>query len=57
MNKDHWISILLDGSVPDDQILPLLEWSYYSAAPKPRRRRAQPAERAGAQSASDIPAP
>lgn len=38
MNKDTWISILLDGSVPDGQIAPLLGWSYDSAAPKPRRR-------------------
>ena len=28
MNKDHWISILLDGTVPDKQIFPLLELSY-----------------------------
>ncbi len=34
MNKNHWISIVLDGSVSDDQITPLLELSYYSVAPK-----------------------
>lgn len=38
MNKNHWISILLDGAVPDDQIFPLLELSYDSVAPKRRRR-------------------
>ncbi len=38
MNKDHWISILLDGSVPDEQIFPLLELSYDSTAPKRRRK-------------------
>jgi len=38
MNKDHWISILLDGSVPDDQILSLLELSYDSVAPKRRKK-------------------
>ena len=43
MNKDHWISILLDGSVPDDQIFPLLEMSYDSVAPKRRKGRIQPA--------------
>ena len=42
MNKNHWISILLDGSVPDEQIFPLLELSYDSVAPK--RRKTQPAE-------------
>lgn len=44
MNKNHWISILLDGSVPDDQIFPLLELSYDSVAPKRKKRRTQPAE-------------
>lgn len=39
MNKGAWISILLDGSVPDGQIEPLLAWSYDSTGPKPRRRR------------------
>ena len=34
MNKNHWISIVLDGSVSDDQITPLLELSYDSVAPK-----------------------
>lgn len=44
MNKSHWVSILLNGSVSDDQIKPLLEWSYNSVAPKGRKRRPQPAE-------------
>ena len=44
MNKNHWISIVLDNSVPDDQITPLLELSYDSAAPKRRTKRSQPAE-------------
>jgi len=45
MNKDHWISILLDGSVPEEQVFPLLELSYDSVAPKRRTRRAQPPEK------------
>ena len=44
MNKNHWISILLNDSVSDDQIFPLLELSYDSVAPKHKKRRAQPAE-------------
>ena len=44
MNKDHWISILLDGSVSDGQIVPLLELSYDSVAPKRRKKRSQPAD-------------
>ena len=44
MNKNHWISILLNDSVSDDQIIPLLELSYDSVAPKRRTKRSQPAE-------------
>ena len=44
MNKNHWISIVLDNSVPDDQITPLLELSYDSVAPKHKKRRTQTAE-------------
>ena len=39
MNKNYWISILLNESVPDDQIAPLLELSYDSVAPKRKRRK------------------
>lgn len=28
MNKEHWISIVLDGSVPDEEIFHLLDLSY-----------------------------
>ena len=44
MNKNHWISIVLDDSVPDDQIIPLLELSYDSVAPKRQKKCPQPAE-------------
>ena len=44
MNKNHWISIVLDNSIPDDQITPLLELSYDSVAPKRRKKRPQPEE-------------
>ena len=37
MNKDSWITILLDGSVPDERIYPLLELSYDSVAPRRKR--------------------
>jgi predicted DNA-binding protein (MmcQ/YjbR family) len=39
MNKNYWISILLNDSVPDDQIAPLLELSYNSVAPKRKRKK------------------
>ena len=38
MSKSSWISILLDDTVPDEQIYPLLELSYDSVAPKPKKR-------------------
>ena len=41
MNKQNWISIVLDGSVPDDKIFPLLELSYDSVVPKRRNKRSQ----------------
>ena len=28
MNKDRWVTILLDGSVPKGEIIPLLDMSY-----------------------------
>ena len=40
-NKNHWISIVLDNSVSDDQITPLLELSYGSVAPKRRKKHPQ----------------
>ena len=44
MNKQNWISIILDGSVPDDKIFPLLGLSYDSVAPKRRNKRTQKEE-------------
>lgn len=39
MNKDSWITVALDGSVPDDKIKMLLNESYDATAPKPRYKR------------------
>lgn len=44
MNKNHWISIVLDDSVSDDQIIPLLELSYDSVAPKRKKKQIQSVE-------------
>ena len=38
MNKAQWITILLDGSVPEARILPLVELSYAAVAPRTRKR-------------------
>ncbi|MBQ2990496.1 MAG: MmcQ/YjbR family DNA-binding protein [Clostridia bacterium] len=37
MNKLHWISIILDGSMEDAEILHLIDSSYRLTAPKPRK--------------------
>lgn len=36
MNKTNWLSILLDGTVSDEQILDLLDMSYQMTAKKQR---------------------
>ena len=39
MSRGTWISVILDGTVPDEQIMPLLELSYDSVAPKSRAQK------------------
>lgn len=39
MNKDNWISVALDGSVPDDKIKLLLDISYDETDVKARNRK------------------
>lgn len=39
MSKSTWISVLLDESVPDEQILSLIELSYDSVAPKRKKKQ------------------
>lgn len=38
MNKEHWLSVRLDGSISFDQVKGLLDMSYGLVAPRPRRR-------------------
>ncbi len=42
MNKSTWISILLDETIPDDTIIPLLDLSYNSVAPKRKKAKKSP---------------
>lgn len=37
MSKSSWISVLLDETLPDEEIYPLIELSYDSVAPKRKR--------------------
>lgn len=39
MNKQHWISILLNGTAPDDTIYHLLDMSYDMTAGKGRKMK------------------
>lgn len=39
MNHDSWITILLDGTVPLDEILHLLDLSYVLTMVKPKKKR------------------
>ncbi|MCW2602901.1 MAG: MmcQ-like protein [Pseudonocardiales bacterium] len=50
MNKRHWITVVLDGTVPPDLIRDLIEGSYELVAPSPRRlvRAAPRARESGA---------
>lgn len=39
MSKENWITVALDGSILDEQIIALLDWSYDATAPKNHRKR------------------
>lgn len=40
LNKQHWNTVTLDGSVPDDEVRQMIDESYRLVAPKrPRRSR------------------
>ena len=41
MSKAGWITVALDGSVPDEQIKMLLDMSYDATAPKIKRKAKQ----------------
>lgn len=38
MSKTNWVSVLLDGTVPDEKLFSLLEISYDSVSPKRKNR-------------------
>jgi predicted DNA-binding protein (MmcQ/YjbR family) len=42
MNKKHWNTLLLDGSVPDAEVQRQIEQSWRLVQPKQRRVRAEP---------------
>ena len=48
MNKSNWVNLLLDGSLPEEEIIRLLELSYDLTKPAARRAGRPKAEGAGA---------
>ena len=44
MNKNHWNSIILDGTVPDEDIKRMLEESYDLVKPKPKQKKSSRSE-------------
>ena len=38
MNKRHWISVILDGSMTNEDILPLIEDSYHLTSGKSKKK-------------------
>ena len=39
MNHDQWLTVLLDGTVPYEEIIPLLDMSYDMTFRMPKKRR------------------
>ena len=39
MNKESWITVILDGSVPDEKLKMLLDLSYNLTATRPRKKQ------------------
>lgn len=37
MNKEHWMTLLLDGSIPEQEIFPLIDLSYQITAGRRQR--------------------
>lgn len=38
MNKDHWISVLLDGTVAEEELIQMVRLSYDLTYPKPKKK-------------------
>ena len=44
MNKMHWISVFLDGTVPDDQVCELVDISFLATASAKQKEKVRPAK-------------
>ena len=39
MNKEHWITVLLDGTVEEEKVCELIDISFLATAPKKRKEK------------------
>ncbi|MCR4688955.1 MAG: MmcQ/YjbR family DNA-binding protein [Saccharofermentans sp.] len=39
MNKNHWITVLLDGTVPEETVRALIDVSFNATAPKRKKKK------------------
>ncbi len=46
MNKEHWITVLLDGTVEEEKIFELIDTSFQATAPKPSKLTSAPPKNA-----------
>ncbi len=46
MNKEHWITVLLDGTVEEEKIFELIDTSFQATAPKPSKLPSAPPKNA-----------
>lgn len=44
MNKDSWITVLLDGSVPEETVFPLIDLSFELTRKAVRRKKQDPTD-------------
>ena len=42
MNKQHWITVLLDGSVPEDKVFDLIDMSFMATASAKKKQKYRP---------------
>ena len=43
MNKMHWITVLLDGTVPEDNVFQLIDMSFMATASAKKKEKIRPA--------------
>lgn len=44
MNKEHWITVLLDGTVEEDRIYELVDVSFFATASRKKKEKSRPAK-------------